>query len=154
MCMQRHRVELKPVTVQMQGQTFNHVLTVRGRAPQSLSESTCTMGFLQKADSYRSVISGETLPTSASTTSSSAATVRTIAETTQRRPATSVTPRWEVHTRSTTAAVLKPPPHSTAEAGSEEKTGTMTVKPPSVEGGEEDDSREKDSDGNVWPDAG
>uniref|UniRef100_A0A3P9CZ17 Otoconin 90 n=1 Tax=Maylandia zebra TaxID=106582 RepID=A0A3P9CZ17_9CICH len=89
---------------------------------------------------------GETLPTSASTTSSSAATVRTIAETTQRRPATSVTPRWEVHTRSTTAAVLKPPPHSTAEAGSEEKTGTMTVKPPSVEGGEEDDLREKDSD--------
>lgn len=143
MCMQRHCVELKPVTVRMRGQTFNHVLTVRGRAPQSLSESTCTMGFLQKADSYRSVVSGETLPTSAS--SSSAATVRTIAETTQRRPATSVTPRWEVHTRSTTAAVLKPPPHSTAEAGS----GTMTVKPPSVEGGEEDDSREKDSDGNV-----
>ncbi|XP_039905273.1 otoconin-90 isoform X2 [Simochromis diagramma] len=89
---------------------------------------------------------GETLPTSASTTSSSAATVRTVAETTQRRPATSVTPRWEVHTRSTTAAVLKPLPHSTAEAGSEEKTGTMTVKPPSVEGGEEDDSWEKDSD--------
>lgn len=140
-------MELKPVIVRMRGQTFNHVLTVRGRAPQSLSESTCTMGFLQKADSYRSVVSGETLPTSASTTSSSAATVRTIAETTQRRPATSVTPRWEVHTRSTTAAVLKPPP--AAEAGSEEKTGTMTVKPPSVEGGEEDDSREKDSDGNV-----
>lgn len=140
-------MELKPVIVRMRGQTFNHVLTVRGRAPQSLSESTCTMGFLQQADSYRSVVSGETLPTSASTTSSSAATVRTIAETTQRRPATSVTPRWEVHTRSTTAAVLKPPP--AAEAGSEEKTGTMTVKPPSVEGGEEDDSREKDSDGNV-----
>ncbi|XP_039457942.1 otoconin-90 [Oreochromis aureus] len=89
---------------------------------------------------------GETLPTSATTTSSSAASVRTIAETTQRRPATSVTPRWEVHTRSTTAAVLKPPPRSTSEAGSEEKTGTTTVKPLSVEGGEEDDSREKDSD--------
>ncbi|XP_042081482.1 otoconin-90 [Haplochromis burtoni] len=114
--------------------------------PDDSSEEDATPPLpLPPAAAFSLQSQGETLPTSASTTSS-AATVRTIAETTQRRPATSVTPRWEVHTRSTTAAVLKPPPHSTAEAGSEEKTGTMTVKPQSVEGGEEDDSREKDSD--------